>query len=263
MPREARQRSASGVYHIMSRGNSQMEIFHDDADNLTFLKFLSEAVDDDFQVIAYCLMGNHFHLLVITNKEKDDVLESKMKSILIRYVEYYNRRYCRVGILFQGRFKSQPVETVSYFCRVVRYIHYNPVAAEICADMQDYPWSSYREYFCQNDDSKTKYFSVNKDYALMLHDLDWFRMWHERREDNAAGFVDVDTTIHSSGCGTDSLLDGRFSYLYKFKISTLASKDEATQRKYIRRICIEEGFAPKQVSRMTGIPKGLVDRYLL
>ena len=63
-----------------------MEIFHDGADNLTFLRFLSETVDDDFQVAAYCLMGNHFHLLVVTNKEKEDVLESKMKSLLIRYV---------------------------------------------------------------------------------------------------------------------------------------------------------------------------------
>lgn len=263
MARQARQRSASGVYHIMCRGNSQMQIFHDDADNLTFLRFLAETVNNDFQVVAYCLMGNHFHLLVVTNKEKEDILESKMKSLLVRYVDYYNRRYERVGILFQNRFKSQPVETVPYFCRLIRYIHNNPVAAKICTEMDEYPWSSYRNYFFQDDATKAKYFFVNKEYALSLHTLEWYRVWHKQKEDNISGFLDVNTSLHNGSRSGDGLAADRFEYIFHFKINELSAKDEVLQRKCVRRMCIEQGFMAKQVARLSGIPKGIVDRYLL
>ena len=94
--------------------------------------------------MAYCLMGNHLHLLA---KDCNDSLQHMMKAIGVRYVAYYNRRYQRTGPLFQGRYKSQPVTTKGYFLRVLRYIHRNPVAAGMVQDMQDYPWSSYIDYF--------------------------------------------------------------------------------------------------------------------
>ncbi len=259
MPRQARQHSSTGVYHIMCRGNAQQQIFHDDCDNITFLRFLSETQDDDFQVTAFCLMGNHLHLLVITNKDNDIALESKMKSLLVRYVQYYNNRYNRVGILFQGRFKSQPVESVSYFCRVMRYIHNNPVEAKICS-MEDYPWSSYRNYFCGD---KKEYCPVNRQYALKLHNLNWFLEWHHQVEDNPSGIMDIDTTLHSGSRSGDRSAADRFEYIFHFKINELSEKDEALQRKCVRRMCIEQGFTSKQIARLSGIPKGLIDRYLL
>ena len=143
MPRKARKLSSCGVYHIMIRGINRMTIFNDDADNLNFLHILDFCADENFIIMAYCLMGNHLHLLA---KDCNDSLQHMMKAIGVRYVAYYNRRYQRTGPLFQGRYKSQPVTTKGYFLRVLRYIHRNPVAAGMVQDMQDYPWSSYIDY---------------------------------------------------------------------------------------------------------------------
>lgn len=106
MPRKARKLSSCGVYHIMIRGINRMTIFNDDADNLNFLHILDFCADENFIIMAYCLMGNHLHLLA---KDCNDSLQHMMKAIGVRYVAYYNRRYQRTGPLFQGRYKSQPV----------------------------------------------------------------------------------------------------------------------------------------------------------
>lgn len=116
MPRRPRRMSASGIYHVMIRGINKMQIFNDDADNIQFLHFLEFTQTDEFQILAYCLMGNHAHLLIRTSKTGIEPLEAGMKSLCIRYAAYYNRKYERIGTLFQDRYKSQPVTTVGYFC---------------------------------------------------------------------------------------------------------------------------------------------------
>lgn len=115
MPRRPRKISGSGIYHVMIRGINKMQIFNDDADNIQFLHFLEYTQTDDFQILAYCLMGNHAHLLIRTSKNSIEALETGMKSLCIRYAAYYNRKYERIGTLFQDRYKSQPVTTVGYF----------------------------------------------------------------------------------------------------------------------------------------------------
>lgn len=183
MPRKARKLSSCGVYHIMIRGINRMTIFNDDADNLNFLHILDFCADENFIIMAYCLMGNHLHLLA---KDCNDSLQHMMKAIGVRYVAYYNRRYQRTGPLFQGRYKSQPVTTKGYFLRVLRYIHRNPVAAGMVQDMQDYPWSSYIDYFASR---KKPLCHVDTSYALALHDLDWLRHYHQQPELNARGIL--------------------------------------------------------------------------
>lgn len=96
MPRKARKLSSCGVYHIMIRGINRMTIFNDDADNLNFLHILDFCADENFIIMAYCLMGNHLHLLA---KDCNDSLQHMMKAIGVRYVAYYNRRYQRTPAL--------------------------------------------------------------------------------------------------------------------------------------------------------------------
>ena len=104
MPRKARKLSASGVYHIMTRGIDKTRVMLDDADCIQFLCFLNFVQNEGFQVLAYCLMGNHVHLLIKTDKTNIDALELAMKRLLVRYVAYYNHKYDRVGSLFQNRY---------------------------------------------------------------------------------------------------------------------------------------------------------------
>ncbi len=91
---------------------------------------------------AYCLMGNHVHLLMRTD-ENDEPMGQIFRRICAQYVYWYNGKYERVGHLFQDRFRSEPIENDAYLLSVLRYIHQNPVKAGMVHDMADYPYSSY------------------------------------------------------------------------------------------------------------------------
>lgn len=144
MPRQARRHAESGIYHVMLRGINQQQIFEDEEDNQKFLWILKECKEiSEFKLLAFCLMGNHVHLLV---KEGKEPLEQVFKRIGGRFVYWYNVKYQRVGHLFQDRFKSEPVENDAYLLTVIRYIHQNPVKVGICKKPEEYPYSSWREY---------------------------------------------------------------------------------------------------------------------
>lgn len=147
MPRQARKRAESGIYHIMLRGINQQQIFEDAEDNEKFLAILQECRElSGYQLLAYCLMGNHVHLLI---REGQESLEQVFKRIGGRFVYWYNVKYQRVGHLFQDRFKSEPVDSNAYLLTVIRYIHQNPVKAGLCEKPEEYPYSSWREYLTQ------------------------------------------------------------------------------------------------------------------
>lgn len=162
----------NGYYHIYNRGVEKRNIFLDEQDFTVFLRFLKEYLlppnhpdlvalqginprrkpincVGDIQLIAYCLMPNHFHLFV---KQKTQFgLKSFMKAISTNYVMYFNHKYERVGPLFQGTYKAAFIDSESYYLHVSRYIHSNPV--ELLARDQplySYPYSSYRYYLQKN-----------------------------------------------------------------------------------------------------------------
>ena len=146
MARTARRKSSSGYYHIMIRGVNKQVIFNDDQDRRHFVRVMRTMLErDSAELAAYCLMNNHVHFLL-----RADDPGAFLKRIASSYVYYYNRKYDRVGHLFQDRFKSEPVDDESYFLTVFRYILRNPEAAGICKT-EEYPWSSYREMSGQQD----------------------------------------------------------------------------------------------------------------
>lgn len=150
MPRQRRKLSKSNIYHVMERGNERKAIFLDDEDRKRFITMLlSKNEDNEYSVYAYCLMDNHVHLLI---NEKEDSLSRIMQRLSISYAGYFNRKYTRIGHLFQDRFKSEPVEDDRYLLAVIRYIHQNPVKAGIVKRVRDYKWSSYGEYLGVNDE---------------------------------------------------------------------------------------------------------------
>ena len=144
MARQARQKSISGIYHIILRGINRQVIFEDCDDKLKFLECLSYYRKAcDYTVYGYCLMDNHVHLLI---RESNEEIVSIMKRICVRYVAWYNRKYDRCGHLFQDRFKSEIVEDDAYLLVVLRYIHQNPLKVGLVHSLSDYRDSSYYEY---------------------------------------------------------------------------------------------------------------------
>ena len=127
MSRQKRDRSSTGVYHIMLRGINRGDIFLEDDDKDVFLNILLQKKSKgEYTLHAYCLMDNHLHLLI---QEKKDDIARIMKRIGITYVSYFNKKYQRIGPLFQDRYKSEKVENDGYLLTAMRYIHNNPVAA--------------------------------------------------------------------------------------------------------------------------------------
>jgi putative transposase len=142
MPRRARQLAESGIYHVMLRGVNRDAIFLEDEDYGRFLHALGQAREaSGCSVLAYCLMTNHAHLVLRTREEP---IGTVVKRLGVRYAGWFNRKYGRVGHLFQDRFKSLPVEDDAYFVALLRYVWNNPVEAGLVDRPEDYLWSSSR-----------------------------------------------------------------------------------------------------------------------
>ena len=148
MPRRARKQSNLKIHHVILRGINRQIIFEDQYDYKYFISCLQYYKDlCHFKLYAYCLMDNHIHLLL---EETDTVLEIIMKRIEVKFVKWYNQKYQRTGHLFQDRFRSEPVNDIRYFITVFRYIHQNPLHANLESVLGTYHWSSYNDYLTNN-----------------------------------------------------------------------------------------------------------------
>src|SRR4030066_2444129 len=141
MARPLRIEYPGAIYHITSRGNARQPIYKDDKDRETFLELLGSVVSRYGWIChAYCLMGNHYHLLIET---PDGNLSQGMRQLNGIYTQHFNRRHGRVGHLFQGRFKAIVVDRDSYLLELCRYVVLNPIRAAMVKHVEHYPWSSY------------------------------------------------------------------------------------------------------------------------
>lgn len=142
MARPLRVEYPGALYHVTSRGDGREDIYADEADRLEFLAVLAAVVNRfGWRLFAYCLMDNHYHLLVETPRAN---LSSGMRQLNGIYTQRFNRRHGRVGHVFQGRFKAILVDKDAYLLELSRYVVLNPVRAGVVKDPGRYRWSSYR-----------------------------------------------------------------------------------------------------------------------
>ena len=143
MGRTARNTCESGIYHLTGRGSGRQIIYEDDVDRKAFLRLLSrKLLEQDVEMLAWCLMDNHFHLLA---KGEMPAISHGMRSLLSAYALNFNARHDRCGHLFQDRFASQCVTDDLQLLTAIRYIHFNPIKGGLSEEL-DYPWSSYGQY---------------------------------------------------------------------------------------------------------------------
>ncbi|NIR29557.1 MAG: addiction module toxin RelE [Gammaproteobacteria bacterium] len=142
MARPLRIQFPGALYHLTARGNRRESIFLDDKDRHAFLRLLGESRERlGWGCYAYCLMTNHFHLVVETPEAN---LARGMRQLNGVYTQRFNQRHGRVGHLFEGRYKSVLVDRASYLLELVRYVVLNPVRARMVQRAHQWPWSSYR-----------------------------------------------------------------------------------------------------------------------
>ncbi len=169
MARRPRIHFPGALYHVITRGNRRQGIFLDEKDMKKLLAFLAEYKSRyPFRLYAYALMKNHLHLLV----EVEEVpLGRIMQTLLFRYTRYFNRRYGKVGHLFQGRYKAIVCDKDAYLLELVRYIHLNPVRAKIVKKPEEYLWTGHLTYLGRGRDDLIDegfvldQFSENKSWA--------------------------------------------------------------------------------------------------
>ncbi|MDD4767685.1 MAG: transposase [Desulfotomaculaceae bacterium] len=150
MPRKNRVWYPGAAYHIICRGNYRQEIFRDDIDRLVYLSILRKIQKDiPYLMYSYCLMPNHVHLQIETG---DINISQVMKKINMMYAIYFNKKYDIVGHLFQDRYRAELIGTEPYHLEVSRYIHLNPVRANMAERPDLYRWSSYNVYVGKQQD---------------------------------------------------------------------------------------------------------------
>lgn len=142
MPRLPRLILPGVALHVIQRGNNRAACFREDSDRFVYLMHLKElAAKMDCSVHAYCLMGNHVHLLLTPPSARACI--GLMRDLGQRYVQYFNRHHGRTGTLWEGRFKSSVTESPRYVLACYRYIELNPVRAGMVSSVRDYRWSSH------------------------------------------------------------------------------------------------------------------------
>ena len=249
MPRIARTKSNTGIYHVVLRGINRQRIFEEDQDNKKYLETIKRyRKTSGYEVYAYCLMSNHIHLLM---KEGKEDLGITFRRIGASYVYWYNWKYSRRGHLFQDRYKSEVVETDSYFLTVMRYIHQNPIKAGIVKEIQTYPWSSSKEYTKKAEICDTGFalglFSANLKEALYL----WKKFNQENNNDICLEF---DHRVRLNDLEAAELIQN---------ITGVKSPGEIQNfEKYKRNNVIKKfkrkGLSIRQIERLTGVSFGVI-----
>ncbi|TCK92585.1 REP element-mobilizing transposase RayT [Natranaerovirga hydrolytica] len=248
MARQARKRSATGIYHIMLRGIDKRNIFLDDEDRKIFVEKIKRAKEKaNFELYAFCLMDNHIHLLI---KESEDI-GTIIKRITVGYVGWHNNKYGRTGHLFQNRFNSEAVESELYLLTVLRYIHQNPLKARIVDKVEAYDWSSYKEYELAYKKKESIIDArVVKHYFKTIRDLNTYI--NEKNNDQCMDYYDK---IKYTDKQLKEKLDQEGIIENIKKASNIEIRNQMIKEAYL-----ELGVSMRQLGRVLGLSKSIVEK---
>lgn len=252
MARPLRVEYAGAYYHVINRGNNKENIFLNDRDREKFIEYLGKA-SERFSIVihTYCLMSNHFHLLVETPEPN---LSAAMQWINVSYATYFNRKRGRHGHLFQGRFKAILIDADEYLKQLSRYIHLNAVRAKIVSAPSEYKWSSYSYY-------------IGKRKAPEFIETDWilsnFGKIKKEAKRNYKAFVegvDIQSLENPSRHVTEGFILGNLDFIKWVKdnfLSTRIDNKEIPQLKKLKpkveletvlqAVCKEFGCSEEQI----------------
>ena len=257
MGRGLRSACPSNIYHIYTRGVSGHVLFEHPDDKRKLLYQLEDSLDAyGGKLLAYCLMGNHFHLVINHNIEGVSKVVGVTKS---RYARYYNHCYDRYGHLYQGRFGYTPIVSDAHLLTAIRYVHLNPVAEGLTFTC-NYDWSSYREIV--DDVSGARHHTrhlVDTELALAVFgSYDNFAHVHREGEriahDASRGKTYLDTELED----TEAIerIKGEFGLdvFKRLNESQRAERDEILQS--LKRL----GYSQKRIARVTGLGESIIRR---
>lgn len=252
MPRTSRKKSNSRIYHIIVRGINKQDIFFDKQDYNKFIKEIKNTKEKyQYGIYAYCLMPNHVH---IEMRDNEGCIEKIMKSLMVAYASYYNKKYDRVGHVFQDRYLSKEVENDEYVLDLQRYIHQNPQKAGIFKT-EEYKWSSYKDYITKSgitdiqyvmkllDMEVEKFKKYNEDYKYKARTVYEFEITRKLTDEQAKAIIEETLQINN--------LQEIQKYERRKRNKILAKLKDLEKIIYI-----------SQISRVTGINRKMIERIL-
>lgn len=260
MPRQARLRSNTGIYHVMLRGNERKSVFIDDEDKQKFIDILFAKRDAcAFLLYAYCIMDNHAHLVL---REGNEDISSVMKKLGISYVHYFNNKYKRVGHVFQDRYKSETIENDKYLLAVIRYVHKNPEQAGV-AKMNDYPWSSWNRYVDPRYQSSVP--EIRDVLQILSTDSDQgrtqFVLLHHGNDS-----VECGVEMEAAGAGISDVEQIVADALWVNGLDETVWSDKSQRQvraRLVRALVLQGGLSQRQIADSTGVCRETIRRIML
>lgn len=248
MPRYAREKSKTGIYHIVIRGINRQDLFYEKEDRGLFLqKLLQYKEECKFELYGYCMMNNHIHLVI---KEAEIPISAIMSKLNTAYVHWYNWKYNRCGHLFQNRYMSEPVEDDAYLLTVIRYVHQNPIKAGIIEEMSDFEWSSYNRYIENTNNI------VDSEMIIgLIGGVESFKSF--MKEESEQRCIDVDDRLRMR----DDKVIEFIKQIAKVKNPLeLQSMERTNRNKIIIKLKQTDGISYRQIERITGIGRGAIEK---
>ena len=247
MPRSARKQCENNIYHVMLRGSDRQDIFEEAEDYGKMLRLLKEYQKVcGYSLFAYCLLSNHMHLLL---KPGQEPLEKIFRRLGASYVYWFNTKYDRSGHLFQDRYRSEPVNTDEYFLTVVRYIHMHPVKAGRCKQPDDYPYSSYSNYFYNE--------LIDSEPVLAQMGIEEFFQYHSQPNQD----VCMDMPEKRPTRMTDEKALKKMKKYSGCENAAEFQKLPAETRNAVLSRMLKKGVSIRQASRITGVSVGIVRKF--
>lgn len=250
LPRTARKLSSTSIYHVVIRGLDRQIMFECPKDYTKYLEILSLYKEEcHFELYAYCLMSNHVHLLI---KITDISLETTFRKINTHYAVWFNMKYQRVGHLQQERFYSEPIEDESYFINVIKYIHHNPYIAGLePSPGSTYKWSSFNEY------STNIFTLIDSSFVLGIMTIKELLQVNEEFSDSKC--LDIDNV--RKRLPDDVAMEIICNIASTDNCSSFNEMNIIQRNNYIREFH-KKGVSIRQINRLTGISKGVIQRVL-
>ena len=246
MSNRPRKQSEANMYHVFSRGAGRRTIYEDDEDRQAFLRILERSMEEHrCRIFAYCLMGNHYHLVIEIEFES---LPHFMHKVNWEYARFHNERHRSSGHLFDGRYGSQAIHDEEYLLQAIRYVHRNPVEASICPTC-DYPWSSYSDYLESSGITSTG-------IALeLLGGRTAFEAFHK----HAGKESFIDDSASPIKISANSALSRAYELLDDVDPCELKTLDKAKRDEYLA-VLRASGLTVAQITLVTGISQPTVSR---
>ena len=245
-------RTVTGFYHVCARGMGKQLIFEGDEDRWEFLELMRDCCrEEGVTVIAWCLMGNHVHLVLA---DYEDAMSAAMHRLLLTYARRFNKRTGRTGHLFQNRFDRRSLDTDRYLMAAIRYVHANPQEAGI-ALIECYPWSSFAEYLRAYDNDTTRGFSDPSCVLELFGSAEGFIAYSLSTPDGSEpALCDMKETEWERHAFADRLAKSLGAPLHGVKAAPPARRDAVIVG--LR----DAGFTVRQIEHYTGIGKSTVSR---